>query len=101
MVEVVVKCFNENIPLPLSRKVLQEGFWNDELHSEIIDQRIDYKFYKPEDREVCMIKIEEMRTESLYTHECSEGCKNRGVSYYFNRSKILYKTIVKFPKIYK
>jgi len=62
----------------LSRRALQEGFWNIELHLEILDQKMEYRFYKPEDREACMIEIERRRRQQIYTHECYQGCKNRG-----------------------
>jgi len=42
----------------LNRRALQEGFWNIEVHLELQDQKLEYRFYKPEDREACMIEIE-------------------------------------------
>lgn len=65
------------LPL-LSRRALQEGFWNDELHSEIMEQHMEYRFKKPEDREACMVEIERARTQSMYSHDCYKGCKDRG-----------------------
>jgi len=62
----------------LSRKSLQEGFWNMEVYLELQDQKMDYRYYKPEDREACMIEIEKRRRQQIYTHECHQGCKNRG-----------------------
>lgn len=65
------------LPL-LSRRALQEAFWNDEVHSEILEQHMEYRFMKPEDREACMVEIEKKRTQSTYTHNCYKGCKERG-----------------------
>ena len=64
--------------ITLSRKSLQEGFWNDELHLEIIESKIKFRFYVADDREACMSEIERMRRESIYEYECFEGCKQRG-----------------------
>ena len=64
--------------ISLNRKSLQEGFWNDELHLEIIESKIKFRFYGADDREACMSEVERMRRESIYEHECFEGCKQRG-----------------------
>ena len=57
---------------------MQDGFWNDEVHSEIIESGMTFKFCTVDDRETCMMEIESMRRQSLYGHECFEGCKERG-----------------------
>lgn len=62
----------------LSRKSLQEGFWNDEVHSEIMESERKFKFCTAGDREACMIEIEQLRRKSMYEHKCFEGCKQRG-----------------------
>ena len=62
----------------MSRKFIQEGFWNDELHKELLETGMIFTFYKPEDRECCMVQVEEMRLRSTYDHKCYAGCKERG-----------------------
>lgn len=62
----------------LSRKSLQEGFWNSELQSELLESNSTFKFYKPNDRETCMAMIDIKRRESIYKHDCYDGCKKRG-----------------------
>ena len=62
----------------MSRKFIQEGFWNDELHKELLETGQPFTFYKPQDRESCMVQIEEMRLKSTYDHRCYAGCKERG-----------------------
>ena len=58
-----------------SRKSLQEGFWNDEVHSEIIESEMKFRFCTDGNREACMIEIERLRRQSMYEHKCFEGCK--------------------------
>ena len=63
----------------MSRKFIQEGFWNDELHKELLDTGMPFTFYKPEDRERCMVQFGEMRLKGTYDHKCYTGCKERGL----------------------
>ena len=62
----------------LSRKSLQEALWNDEVYAELIETDVDYKFYKPEDREACILEIDKVQRQSLNSHKCYLGCKGRG-----------------------
>jgi len=39
---------------------------------------LELAFFKPEDRERSMMKIEEIRKKQMYYHECHSGCKERG-----------------------
>ena len=72
---------NEQFFVSLSRRTIQEAFWNNEVHLELIQSGINYQFLKPEDRENCMIMIENVRRNSTYTHKCHEGCRKRGMHY--------------------
>ena len=63
----------------LSRRSIQEAFWNDELHLELIQSGLNFQFYKPGDREECMILIENARRNSTYKHKCHEACQKRGM----------------------
>ena len=58
--------------------MIQEAFWNDELHQEIIDRQLNFMFYKPDCRERCMMDIDEQRALVSYEHECHDLCKERG-----------------------
>ena len=62
----------------LSRKILQEAFWNNEVHAELIEIDMDFKFFKPEDREACMLEVDKVQRRSFYEHKCYSGCKERG-----------------------
>ena len=64
----------------LSRRSIQEAFWNDEVHLELIRSGQNFQFFNPEDREKCMIMIENARRNSMYTHKCHEACQKRGES---------------------
>ena len=60
------------------RKSIQEAFWNDDLHKEIVKVSLQYYFHSSDDRESCMAVIDEIRASSLYHHTCQGGCKARG-----------------------
>lgn len=64
----------------LSRRSIQEAFWNDEVHLELIQSGQNFHFFNPEDRESCMVMIENARRNSVYTHKCHEACQKRGES---------------------
>lgn len=66
----------------LTRKTIQEGFWNDENRLEIIDSKMDFTFLEPGERERCMIEVERTCSQSIYKHKCNKGCKERGKSIY-------------------
>ena len=40
----------KHVSISLTRKAVQDAFWNDEIHSEITESQMDFKFFKPEDR---------------------------------------------------
>ena len=60
------------------RKILQEAFWNNEVHAELIEIDVDFKFFKPEDREACMLEVYKVQRRSFYEHKCYSGCEERG-----------------------
>lgn len=45
----------------------------------MIQSGLKFSFLKPEDRENCMIMIENFRRSSTYSHKCYEGCQKRGM----------------------
>ena len=64
----------------VDRQLLAESFWWGELEMELrrLDW-VDYSFREIGDRELCMQKIEEVRSQTLYQHNCCEkDCQRRG-----------------------
>lgn len=64
----------------LSRKIVSNVFFNNELESELRElEWLDYMFKESTDRERAMQKVDEYRATRIYEHEgCSEECKRRG-----------------------
>ena len=68
---------------------MQEALWNDEVHAELIEMNLDFKFYKSDDREMCMLEIDKVRRQSMYKHKCYSGCKERGKLFIYLRDIII------------
>lgn len=57
----------------------EEFYWG-ELEAELRELGLDYSFKKDEDREACMLLVEEKRRMSLYPHkQCHDACIKRGI----------------------
>ena len=72
----------------LKRKTLQECFWNDELHQEILEMKMTFLTRVTENKQ-CMMEIDRLHLQQLYPHVCHPMCKERG-----RRSCILFSHIM-------
>ena len=61
----------------LSRKSVQEAFWND-LHQELLEVTLDYTFKGKDSWEECMKEIDKLRLLTNYQHQCHPECQIRG-----------------------
>lgn len=61
----------------LSRKSVQEAFWNDQLHQELLEVTLDYTFKGKDSREECMKEIDKLRLLTNYQHQCQPECQIR------------------------
>ena len=69
MVSVVgeSKQFHASKPflLEMGRKVIQEAFWNDEVHQELLAKGLHFHFRGDSNREACMEMIDDHRATSI------------------------------------
>ena len=68
----------------LDYKSVLEGFWNGELHDELLDRKKTrvYAQTKEVDQEGIMTIIDKLRRCEVYVHrpvDCTDKCKKRGL----------------------
>ena len=69
----------------LSRKIVAKSFWEQELHEELADLGLAETWVFCEEKGKmqgtqvdAMEHVENVRCEMLYSHECSDRCKEKG-----------------------
>lgn len=74
-----------NIPGEISRKTVALSYWKNELHEELRDVGIYSKWIFCDNSgdlrgtELNALEhLEKLRCETLYSHECSPSCKEKG-----------------------